>query len=192
MPPKRRNKYRDHQRMCEHLRSRCYICLQTQYHWQRGGRDTGIWVTGGESEMREENVPEEKVHIVESILTPCCDKYFHECCLVEWFKQKQECPLCRARLLPWVQGTHPAPDSEARGGGTPICLRPQYLSSDQLAFLCQGNGGGAPLNHYDDYLQDDVVDIVRQVTPPPGWARFRRLHNPIVRNPRPQHNVLPG
>ena len=192
MSPKRRNKYRDQQRMLEHLRSKCMVCLQTQYPWQRGGRDTGIWVTGGVKKLREEHISPGKVHILQSIPVPCCNKYFHECCLVEWFKIKKECPHCRTRLLPWVQGTRPEPDTEARGGGTPICLCPQYLSTDQLALLRQGNGGGAPLNHYDDYLQDDGFDIVPQLSAPPGWARYRRFHNPIVRNPRPQRNVWPG
>lgn len=190
MPPKRRNKYRDQQRMSEHLRSKCMVCLQTQYHWQRGGRDNGIWVTGGVTKLKEEHISPEKVHILESIPVPCCNKYFHECCLVEWFKIKKECPHCRTRLSPWVEGTRePALDAY---GGRPICLDPHHLSTEQLAFLRQGNGGGALLNHYDDYLQDDGFDIVPQLNPPPGWGRFRQLHNPIVRNPRPQANVRPG
>ena len=203
LPNKRRNKHRDYNRNRMYLKKICYICLQTQYRWTSGGE--GIREVGGIDKLESENIPKESAQVLESIAVPCCDKFFHECCLTKWFQNNFTCPMCRAKLAPCLVGTVTSDKSA-------LFLRAHCLSSDQVGLArswsrrLQNHNYNywepdaydvdpPPENHNYNYWDPDGYDIdPPQLTPPPGWVQFRRSQINSIGNPRPgvQHNFHPG
>jgi len=178
----RRNLHRDDRKNRAYLRKgRCYICLQSQYRWVGG---EGVWLTGGEGELKNFShcSTAKGAQLLESIPLPCCDKFFHECCIVEWMDHKWECPHCRAQLVPDIEGSlSPTPP-----GKKMVCLRVAFLSTKH-ANLVRGWAG----RH--NYWEEDGFDISTPVlTPPRGWVEFRRREHPPILNRPPQGNFRPG
>ncbi|KAK9063802.1 hypothetical protein SSX86_017674 [Deinandra increscens subsp. villosa] len=66
--------------------------------------------TSGENDDNEEEEAEEEVCVIcqggcetgEMIAVLECRHWYHEDCLVKWLKQKNDCPICRAEVIPFV------------------------------------------------------------------------------------------